>query len=246
MFRLRIVALAAVLCGQISAGATTYEPVTFDDLVTRADVIFVGEVTDVRPFPLETPDGRSIKTRVIFRVSDPIWGTTNLLEVFDFLGGVWGDVELAVAGMPEFAVGDRRVVFASREPSINPIVGFTQGLLQIRRDSDGVDRVFTLGGLPLGRPESIGVMVPAAPVAPVAPSPPSRLCASPSSATASAGSWQKHKDSEESEGASGAACRSERPVVAQSAWQRLFAAWRPVARKHRHAPSTGFVIGRPY
>ncbi len=171
MFRLSVVAFAAVFFGHISAGATTYELVTFDDLVTRADVIFVGEVTDVRPFPLETRDGTIIKTRVIFRVSDPLWGTTSLLEVFDFLGGEWGDIGMAVAGMPEFAVGDRRVVFASREPSINPIVGFTQGLLQIRRDSGGVDRVFTFGGVPLGQPESIGAGATAASVTPISPMP---------------------------------------------------------------------------
>ena len=149
-----VVAFATVFCGEIFVGATTYPPVSFDELVTRADVIFVGEVTDVRPFPLETRDGTIIKTRVIFRVSDPLWGTTSLLEVFEFIGGKWGDIELTVSGMPEFAVGDRRVVFAYRNRSINPIVGFTQGLLQIRRDSQGVDRVFTLGGVPLGGPES--------------------------------------------------------------------------------------------
>ena len=165
-----IVAFAAVFCGQIGASATTYELVTFDELVTRADVIFVGEVTGVRAFPLDTPDGTIIKTRVVFRVSDPLWGTTSLVEVFDFLGGTWGDLEFAVTGMPEFAVGDRRVVFAYRDPSINPIVGFTQGLLQIRRDGGGgVDRVFTLGGVPLGQPESIGAGAPAASVTPISP-----------------------------------------------------------------------------
>ena len=169
MFRWNILTFAAVLCGQIAASATTYEAVTFNELVTRADVIFVGEVIDVRPFPLETPDGSIIKTRVIFRVSDPIWGTTNILEVFDFFGGEFGGIGMVIAGMPEFTVGDRRVVFASRERSINPIVGFTQGLLQIRPDARGVDRVFTLGGLPLGGPESIGAGVSAAPAAPFAP-----------------------------------------------------------------------------
>ena len=76
-----IVAFAAVLFREIAASATTYMPVSFDDLVTRADVIFIGEVTDVRPFPLETPDGAIIKTRVIFRVSDPLWGTTSYLAL---------------------------------------------------------------------------------------------------------------------------------------------------------------------
>lgn len=171
MFRSSLVAFAAVLFGQIAAGATSYPPVTFDDLVSRADVIFIGEVTDVRTFPLETRDGPIIKTRVIFRVSDPVWGTTSLLEVFDFLGGEWGGVGMAVAEMPHFAVGDRRVVFARQERSINPIVGFTQGLLRITRDGGGGDRVFTLGGLPLGSPESIGVRSPAVSLTPISPMP---------------------------------------------------------------------------
>ena len=138
--------------------ATSYLPVTFNDLVTRADVIFAGEVIDVRPFSLQTRDGTIIKTRVVFRVADPVFGTTSALEVFDFLGGEWGGIGLAVAEMPTFAIGDRRVVFARRERSINPIVGFTQGLLRIERDSTGVDRVFTLDGLPLERTENIGLL----------------------------------------------------------------------------------------
>lgn len=151
-----IIAFAVALSVDMPASATTYAPVTFNDLVTRADVIFIGEVIDVRAFPLGTREGPIIKTRVIFRVSDAIWGTSSVLEVFDFFGGEWGGIGMAIAEMPRFAVGDRRVVFARRERSINPIVGFTQGLLQISRDNGGVDRVFTLDGLLLARPESIG------------------------------------------------------------------------------------------
>ena len=168
MTRMVLAALVVASCA-VPARATTYAPVTFNDLITRADVIFSGEVIDVRPFPLETRDGTIIKTRVIFRVSDPMFGTAATLEVFDFLGGEWGGVGMAIAGMPEFAVGDRRVVFARRERSINPIVGFTQGLLQISRDAGGVDRILTLDGAPVARPESIGsartvTVVPAAPM----------------------------------------------------------------------------------
>lgn len=109
-------------------------------------MIFVGEAIDVRPFPLQTRGGTIVKTRVIFRVSDPLWGTTSAMEVFDFLGGELDGIGMEVAGMPTFTIGDRRVVFARRARSINPIVGFTQGLLQVSRDASGVDRVLTLGG----------------------------------------------------------------------------------------------------
>ena len=151
-------AAAAAVASAIAApaGATSYPPVTFAELVARADVIFVGEVVDVRPYPVSTRDGAIIRTRVVFRVQEPVFGTTSALEVFDFFGGEWGDIGMAIAEMPRFRVGDRRVVFARRERSINPIVGFTQGLFQVRRDTRGVDRVLTLDGVPLGRPENLG------------------------------------------------------------------------------------------
>jgi hypothetical protein len=148
--------LTVALAIASSVSATTYLPVTFRDLVNQADVIFIGGVVDVRPYTLRTRTGTLVKTRVTFRVDDAVYGTSSLVEVFDFLGGEAGGYGLAVEGMPKFAVGDREVVFAHRKASINPIVGFTQGLLRVRRDSGGVDRVFTLAGMSLLRPESIG------------------------------------------------------------------------------------------
>jgi hypothetical protein len=161
--------LAVLVCTAAAVHATTYAPVTFDELVARAEMIFVGEVADVRPFALSTATGTVIKTRVVFRVQDPVFGTSAALEVLEFLGGEVGDVGMAVAGMPRFTVGDRRVVFARRERSINPIVGFTQGLLQVRRDVNGVDRVLTLDGLPVAGAQSFGARVPLLGAAPVAP-----------------------------------------------------------------------------
>ena len=153
------VAVSSVILGLVlaaRAAATTYLPVTFDDLVRRADVIFVGEVTDVRPFVMQSGADTVVMTRVAFSVVDPLFGTSSLVEVFDFLGGQVGDAGMRVAGMPQFTVGDRHVVFARREPSINPIVGFTQGLLRVTRDAAGVDRVQTLDRRPLERVENIG------------------------------------------------------------------------------------------
>ena len=169
MFRALLGGFALLVCTAAAAGATTYAPVTFDELVTRAEVIFVGEVADVRPFALPTASGTVIKTRVIFRVQDPVFGTTSALEVLEFLGGEVGDVGMAVEGMPRFNVGERRVVFARRDRSINPIVGFTQGLLQVRRDVNGVDRVLTLDGMPVAGAQSFGARVPVLTGGPVAP-----------------------------------------------------------------------------
>jgi hypothetical protein len=169
MFRWRVLVCALAVCAAVPAGATTFLPVTFDDLITRADLIFVGQVVDVRPFALETRDGTIIKTRVTFRVEDPLLGTSSALEVFDFLGGEVDGFEMTIAGMPTFSAGDRRVMFARRERSINPIVGFSQGLLRVTRDASGVDRVLAFDGQPLAGPESIGPRAPGVTLVPDGP-----------------------------------------------------------------------------
>jgi hypothetical protein len=151
MFRVLVFVCALILGASASVRATSFEPVTFNDLVTQADVIFVGDVVDVHPYLLQTRERTIVKTRVTFRVDDPLYGTTSLVEVFDFLGGETAELGMRVAGMPTFAVGDRRVVFARRDRSINPIVGFTQGLMRVMRDGAGVDRVVTLEGAPVAR-----------------------------------------------------------------------------------------------
>ncbi len=141
--------------GTSRTAATSVVPVTFDELVAKADVIFVGDVLDVRPFTVATPQGDIIKTRVTFVVRDALWGTSRTLESFEFLGGEMDGRGMRVAEMPEFSPGDRRVVFARRETSINPIVGFSQGLLRVVRDS-GSDAVLTSDGQPLATTQDIG------------------------------------------------------------------------------------------
>jgi hypothetical protein len=162
MLRRLLAAALVVSAIPALAVATTYAPVSFDDLVARADVIFVGQVIDVRPYLANTRQGPVVKTRVFFDVSDRLQGTGGAIEVLEFLGGEVGDVGLRVEGMPTFTLGDRRVVFARRTPGLNPIVGFTQGLMRIQRDAAGIDRVLTLDGVPLDRPESVGLQVSAA------------------------------------------------------------------------------------
>ena len=151
-----IAPLALVALFAQTAHATSFLPVTFDDLIAQSDVIFVGEVADVRPFTLQTREGTIVKTRVTFRVTDPLSGDSSIVQVLDFLGGEADGVGLRVSGMPTFTVGDRRIVFARHDQTINPIVGFTQGLMRVTRDVNGVDRVQTLEGAPLVQPESIG------------------------------------------------------------------------------------------
>ena len=151
MFRFLALVCVCAAAASATVAATSFEPLTFNDLVTQADVIFVGNVVDVRPYTVQTRERTIVKTRVTFSVSDPLYGTSSIVEVFDFLGGETGELGMRVAGMPTFVVGDRRVVFARRDRSINPIVGFTQGLMQVTRDAAGVDRVLTIEGASVAR-----------------------------------------------------------------------------------------------
>ena len=154
--RVATILLLLLYGGARQGQATSYEAVTFNELVAKADVIFVGDVLDVRPFTVSTPRGTLIKTRVTFLVRDALWGTTSSMESFEFLGGVVGTRGLRVAEMPTFSPGDRRVVFARRETGINPIVGFAQGLLRVARDGTGADAVQTSDGLPLASTLDVG------------------------------------------------------------------------------------------
>lgn len=182
----RLVGAAVLSLASIVAHATTYESVTFEQLVQKADVIFIGEVADVRSFEVRGA-GRSLKTRVTFRVVDPIYGANPVNEVFDFLGGTIGDETMEVAGMPTFAIGDRRVVFARRDGSISPIVGFSQGLLKVSRDAAGVDRVLTHDGYPVARTQAFGAARPATSASPIMPMTVASLRASIVTALAAAG-----------------------------------------------------------
>ena len=151
MFRSLVLVCAFAAAAPAAVRATSFEPLTFNDLVTQADVIFVGDVVDVRSYTVQTRERTIVKTRVTFSVSDPLYGTSSIVEVFDFLGGETEELGMRVAGMPTFAVGDRRVVFARRDRSINPIVGFTQGLMKVTRDAGGVDRVLSVEGASVAR-----------------------------------------------------------------------------------------------
>ena len=154
---------ACLLCiGLLTLGAmarlsaTSYLAVSFDDLLAKADMIFVGDVLNVQPFEIDYGKGPTIKTRVTFVVRDPLFGTTSTLEILEFAGGEIGDIGEKVAEMPTFSPGDRRVVFARRQRSMNPIVGFTQGLMKITQDAAGLDVIMTSTGEPLARTEDIG------------------------------------------------------------------------------------------
>ena len=142
------------------AGSTTVIPPTFDSLVSKAGTIFVGEVVDQRAYWVTTPDGRAIRTLVVFKVEDVWKGSVGAVTQLDFLGGTIGDTTMEVIGMPAFRVGQRSVLFVAAERAASPLVGFMHGRMRVERDGSGVDRVRTHDGRSLGGVNQVGAQRP--------------------------------------------------------------------------------------
>ena len=127
--------LAGLVLGAPSARATTVEPLTFSQVIGGAELIAVGTVsaiTETWDAERETP-----LTEVTFSVIEALKGEVGAELTLQFLGGATPDgATLVVAGMPEFAVGDRAVVFsAGNGTQACPLVGWWQGLYRLFYDA---------------------------------------------------------------------------------------------------------------
>ena len=156
MRRLFSLSLICTLVFAGVAGSTTVIPPTFDALVSGASTIFVGEVMDQRAYWVSTPQGRAIRTQVVFRVEDVWKGSAGAVTQLDFLGGTIGETTMEVVGMPTFRVGQRNVLFVAAERAVSPLVGFMHGRMRVERDAYGVDRVRTNDGRSLGGVTDVG------------------------------------------------------------------------------------------
>jgi hypothetical protein len=161
----RSVALVAIalLAAITAARATTVIPPTFDQLVARAQSVFVAEVIDVRAVWRDTRERRVIKTLVTFRVEDVWKGSASPTTQLEFLGGTIDDVTLQVHGVPQFRPGQRELLFVvdGGRPMVSPLVGFMHGRMRVERDpATGVDRVRTFDGRSFTSVAEIGAQRP--------------------------------------------------------------------------------------
>ncbi|MDX2167010.1 MAG: hypothetical protein SF182_08105 [Deltaproteobacteria bacterium] len=130
-----LLALLAVL-GAAPAGATVVIEKDFAALCREADLIFVGTVTDVTS---EWSDAqhRAIRTRVTFGDLTWVRGGSAATVTLRFAGGELDGLREEIAGVPRFAVGERRVLFARDGAYLSPLVGFSQGQFQVVDGADG-------------------------------------------------------------------------------------------------------------
>src|SRR5689334_22851726 len=140
-----------------AALATTVIPPSFDELVSRAQMIFQGSVTDVRSEWTGEGAQRHILSYVTLKVEDAIKGNPGSTVTLRMLGGTVGGETMEVTDAPKFKVGDRDILFVENNGTqFVPLVGIMHGRFRLKQDAAGQDAVFTNEGSPLSDVSKLG------------------------------------------------------------------------------------------
>jgi hypothetical protein len=151
--------IAALAAGLHAARATTVIPPTFDELVAQAEVIFQGNVTDVRSQWVGEGAQRHIVSYVTFNVADAVKGSPGESYTIRMFGGTVGEDTMGISDAPTFKVGDEDVLFVENNGTqLVPLVGMMHGRFQVQQNESGLEIVKDDVGEPvknvakLGRP----------------------------------------------------------------------------------------------
>ena len=147
----RLACLLVGLTMLAPARSASVRLVGFDELVRSSALVFHGRVLATRSRWL--PAAVGIVTDVEFAVLETYAGDAPGRLVLSFAGGELDGVGLRVHGLTMPSPGEEGVFFVERldRPQVNPLYGWDQGHYRIRRDVDGVPRVFSTRGRPLLR-----------------------------------------------------------------------------------------------
>ena len=139
------------------ANATTVIPPTFDELVSRAEVIFEGEVTGMQSQWIGEGAQHRIVTFVTFKVADAYKGSPGASYSIRMLGGTVDGQTMEVTDSPKFKVGDRDVLFVENNGrQFIPLVGIQHGRFRVEKDQTGRDTLLTGDGQPLADVSQLG------------------------------------------------------------------------------------------
>jgi hypothetical protein len=134
--------LAGLTLSVRTAQATTVIPPTFDELVAQAEVIFQGDVTDVKSQWVGEGAQRHIVSYVTFKVEDALKGTPGESYTIRMLGGTVDGETMGVSDAPKFKVGDKDILFVQNNGSqFVPLVGIMHGRFHVKRDQAGQEVV---------------------------------------------------------------------------------------------------------
>lgn len=171
LIRAHFLALVAGLA-MTNLHATTVIPPTFDQLVSDAELILEGTVTETRSQWIGAGAQRHIATYVTFTVEDSIKGAPGGSYTLEMVGGTVDGETIEVADAPEFKAGDRDILFVEHNGTqFIPLVGIMHGRFHVQTDAKGREIVAKDSGAlladvaKLGNDEKAAVTGPALSVA---------------------------------------------------------------------------------
>ena len=133
---LRPLLLLSLLLLASDARATVLIPADLGELSRDAIAIARGRVAALDT--QWTEDRGTIETIVTLEVESYLKGSLGATLRFKVPGGELGRFRSVVVGAPEFAVGQRVVVFlGARGPSVPYLLGFNQGVYRVSRAASG-------------------------------------------------------------------------------------------------------------
>jgi hypothetical protein len=140
-----------------SVRATTVIPPSFDQLVSEAELIFEGTVTDARSEWTGQGTERHIVTYVTFNIEDAIKGAPGKSYTIRMLGGTVDGETIEVADTPKFKMGDRDILFVEHNGSqFVPLVGIMHGRFHVLTDENGRESVAKDTGAPVADLTKLG------------------------------------------------------------------------------------------
>lgn len=150
--------VAGLALSAANSRATTVIPPTFDQLVNEAELIFQGEVTDIKSQWVGEGAEHRIVTYVAFRIDDAIKGSPGNSYTIQMLGGTVGDQTMEVTDTPKFNVGDRDILFVEHNGSqFVPLVGIMHGRFRLQPNKlSGGEMVSKNNGAPLADTTMLG------------------------------------------------------------------------------------------
>jgi hypothetical protein len=139
------------------ANATTVIPPNFDQLVSRAQIIFEGEVTGLQSQWIGEGAQHRIVTFVTFKVDEALKGDPGASYSIRMLGGTVDGRTMEVTDAPKFTVGDHDLLFVENNGSqFIPLVGIQHGRFRVQKDQAGRDTLLTGAGRPLTDVNQLG------------------------------------------------------------------------------------------
>ena len=142
----RFLAVVAVLAVAGPAAATVVPRLTLEEIVARSEVVVHGRC--VRTWAAWDSERRFIWTHSEIQVLDRWKGAAGATVVVSELGGVVGEMGLAVDGMPRYEPGEEVVLFLYRVPNgYWRTRGLGQGKYEVEVSARGESRARDAGSI---------------------------------------------------------------------------------------------------